>query len=331
MNNSSNFAADSLQSLHVIMQLLQTVDNGLVLLDRTCTIQLWNSFMENHSGISSSDARGNNLFELFPDLPASWLQRKIDSVFKLQSRAFCTWEEHPPLFDFKSTRPLTGASEKMYQNVTLIPLMGVDNSVSLVCLFVYDVTEIATKKIELEAANASLKRLSRTDHLTGLFNRGYWEESLEQEFLRCTRNNRPASLILFDIDHFKQFNDRYGHQAGDEVLRTVGGVLKTFRRSTDIAGRYGGEEFGIILPETTADQAMVFAERLRKRIAATRVDWEDSALQVTISLGVSQFDSHMTSHQKWVEQSDQALYAAKDQGRNTTVAAGLLDDGESAH
>jgi diguanylate cyclase len=319
--DSSDQTADSLHSMHVIVQLLQTLDNGLILLDRDYTIQLWNSFMENHSGIATSNARNQNLFELFPSLPAAWLKRKIDSVFKLHSRAFCTWEEHPVIFDFKSTRPLTGHSEKMYQNITLIPLHGVDRSVTAVCLLIYDVTEIATRKQQLESANLALKKLSRTDTLTGLYNRGYWEECLEQEFHRCIRNNRPASLILFDIDGFKGFNDKHGHQAGDEILRALGNILKSFRRATDTAGRYGGEEFGIILPETTVDQAMVFAERLRKRIAGSSVPWESGHLLVTVSLGVSQFDAGMTTHQQWIELSDKALYSAKEQGRNVTVVA----------
>ncbi|MDT8427859.1 MAG: diguanylate cyclase [Pseudomonadales bacterium] len=320
MNEASRQAdtLDEMQHLHLIMQLLQTLDNGLILLDRHYTVQLWNSFMENHSGIPVSAAREQNLFALFPSLPADWLKRKIDSVFKLQSRAFCTWEEHPRLFDFKSTRPLTGHSEKMYQNITLIPLHGFDKSVSQVCLLVYDVTEIATRKNELESANRTLKTLSRTDRLTGLYNRGYWEECLMLEFQRSLRSQRPSSLILFDIDCFKHFNDTHGHQAGDKVLRSVGAILNRFRRATDTAGRYGGEEFGIILPETTLEQAQVYAERLRKKMAASTVEWEQEPLKITISLGISQINQQMTAHHEWIQQSDAALYRAKDQGRNRT-------------
>lgn len=321
MGSEMATSVDDMQHLHLIMQLLQTLDNGLILLDRNYTIQLWNSFMENHSGIPTSDARDQNLFALFPSLPADWLKRKIDSVFKLHSRAFCTWEEHPRLFDFKSTRPLTGHSAKMYQNITLIPLHGFDNTVSQVCLLVYDVTEIATRKNELESANKTLKTLSRTDRLTGIYNRGYWEECLAQEFQRSQRSQRPSSLILFDIDHFKNFNDTHGHQAGDMVLRSVGALLKRFRRATDTAGRYGGEEFGIILPETTAEQALVFAERLREKIAATHVEWEEESLRITISIGVSQLDPEMMAYHEWIEKSDCALYQAKERGRNQTVVA----------
>jgi diguanylate cyclase (GGDEF)-like protein len=308
-------------SLHLIMQLLQTLDNGLILLDADYQVQMWNSFMENHSGIAISHARGQNLFTLFPDLPGSWLKRKIDSVFSLQSRAFCTWEEHPRLFNFKSTRPLTGHSTLMYQNITLIPLSGLNGEITSVCLLVYDVTEIATRKKQLESANQTLKQLSRTDRLTTLHNRGYWEECLEQEFKRCHRSKRPATLILFDIDHFKQCNDSHGHSAGDAVLRAIAGAVKQAQRSTDISGRYGGEEFGLILPETNQEQALLVAERLREKIAATVVDWEGTPLQITISLGVAEFVDTLEDYQAWLALSDKALYQAKKTGRNRSQTA----------
>lgn len=308
-----------MSSLHVIMQLLQTLDNGLVLVDSDYKVQLWNSFMENHSGIPISDARNRNLFSIFPDLPENWLKRKIDSVFTLQTRAFCTWEEHPRLFNFKSTRPLTGHSELMFQNITLIPLTGLDQKVSQVCLLVYDVTEIATRKNELESANRTLEQLSRIDKLTGLYNRGYWEECLEAEFNRRKRSASQASLILFDIDHFKRLNDTHGHPAGDRMLAAVAGCITRTQRLTDTTGRYGGEEFGLILPDTSQKNAWVVAERLRKSIAETVVEWEDLQLQVTVSLGICEYNPAMGNYQSWIENVDKALYEAKNKGRNQTV------------
>ena len=139
--------------LHLIMQLLQTVDAGLILVNEALEVQLWNSFMENHSGVRTSEARGKELFSIFPNLPEKWLRRKLDSVFKLQSRSYSTWEQQPHLFDFKSIRPLTGKAQKMYQNVTLIPLLGISRKVSQVCILIYDVTDIAVNKLELQHAN----------------------------------------------------------------------------------------------------------------------------------------------------------------------------------
>lgn len=309
------------EHLHLLAQLLQTLDNGLVMLDRQYRITLWNGFMENHSGITNADARGRNLFELFPQLPAEWLKRKIDSVFRLQSRSFCTWEEHPRIFDFRSTRPLTGHSPMMYQNITLLPLMGTDGQVAQVCMQIFDVTDVATRKIALEAANQSLKQLSRTDRLTEINNRGFWEECLVQEFQRCRRSGRMSSLLLFDIDHFKRLNDTWGHIAGDKVLRAVAKQIRSSQRNTDIAGRYGGEEFALILPETDGEQALIMAERLRQQIERIPVEWEEGHLQVTVSMGISEFSPLMSSHQNWLEHCDDALYTAKNEGRNCSRLA----------
>lgn len=325
MNDMSDLQ-DDLRQQHILLQLLQTLDNGLVLLDNKYEVMLWNGFMENHSGIPTGSARGKLIFDLFPDLPKSWLKRKIDSVFRLQIRAFCTWEEHPQLFRFKSTRPLTGHSLMMYQNVTMIPLLGLDNQVSQVCLQIYDVTEIATRKKALEAANMSLQSLSRTDRLTGINNRGFWEECLEQEFLRSHRSQRPASLILLDIDHFKNFNDRYGYSAGDEVLRAVSNQIIKSQRATDIPGRYGGEEFAIILPDTDGPQALQAAERLREQINGLQLGREDQQLRITVSMGISEFSHVLMMYQDWIDHADTALFKAKQLGRNCCVLAQLIAD-----
>ncbi len=316
--------SDNMTELHQLLQLLQTVDVGLVLLDRNYTIRLWNSFMENHSGIHTSEARDQNLFSVFPNLPETWLKKKIDSVFSLHIRSYSTWEQRPRVFEFRSSRPLTGHSELMYQNITIIPLADSTRQVTQVCMLVYDVTEVAANRKQLELANESLRQLSRTDTLTTLYNRGYWEECLELEFLRCKRNRQISSLIMLDIDNFKQFNDELGHQAGDTVLREVSEIIQQTVRATDTAGRYGGEEFAVILPDTRATQALVLAERLRERVAAARVEWNNAMMGVTISLGVCALDNDMNTHTQWIGSADLALYDAKQSGRNRSVIYGTV-------
>ncbi len=307
---------NDLTEFHWMAQMLQTVDVGLVVLDADNKILLWNSFMESHSGIRSSQAVGQNLKQLFPQLPHAWLQRKLDAVFKLGSPAYSTWEQRARLFEFTSYRPLTSATHLMYQNLTWMPLKGIDNTTSQVCLLVYDVTENALSKLQLEQANAELAQLSRTDRLTGLYNRGYWEECLKQEFLRQQRSAEPASLIIFDIDHFKKVNDTYGHTLGDEAIRQVAQQLKSTARITDLAGRYGGEEFVLLLPSTSAEGAYEVAERLRKAIEAAVIQQGDLQLKITVSLGVSSYQSSFDSARDWLEAADQALYRAKNSGRN---------------
>jgi predicted signal transduction protein with EAL and GGDEF domain len=139
---------------------------------------------------------------------------------------------------------------EMFQNITLIPLTGTSGEVSHICLIVYDVTDVAMSKQAITAANAKLERLSRTDRLTGLNNRGYWEECLAAEFRRFARTGQKATLVMFDIDHFKKVNDTHGHSAGDAVICTIAKLLARCMRDTDIGGRYGGEEFAVVLVDT---------------------------------------------------------------------------------
>ena len=152
-----------------------------------------------------------------------------------------------------------------------------------------------------------------------MYNRGYWEQRLEEEFLRSKRTEQPCSLIMFDIDFFKNINDEYGHQAGDEIIRITADQVRNKIRATDIPGRYGGEEFGIILIDTTAEAAKVMAERVRKAIGSLIVEYEEDEITFTISLGVSQIQSDMVSYHQWLEVTDQALYQAKHNGRNQSV------------
>ncbi|WP_258868088.1 PAS domain-containing protein [Alkalilimnicola ehrlichii] len=172
---------------HWLLEILQNVDVGLVVLDSNYRIQLWNSFMESHSGKSSTQVMDRELFELFPEIPEAWLRHKVDPVFLLNNRAFTIWEQRPYLFRFRNYRPITGTAEFMYQNTTMIPLRSSHGKVTHACLIVYDVTDIAVTKLALTEANDQLEQLSRTDALTKLNNRGYWETCLIQEFRRYQR------------------------------------------------------------------------------------------------------------------------------------------------
>ncbi|RRQ21788.1 sensor domain-containing diguanylate cyclase [Thiohalobacter thiocyanaticus] len=308
-----------IKEIHWLMDMLQTIDVGLVVLDRDYRVQMWNSFMENHSGLTPAHVMGHNLFSLFGEIPEAWFKRKLDMVFELNTRSFTTWEQRPYLLKFRTYRPISSPAEHMYQNVTLIPVGSADGRIRHVGVIIYDVTDTALGKLELESANDQLAQLSRTDRLTGLNNRGYWEECLQQEFARFQRSKAACSLIMFDIDHFKPVNDTHGHQAGDEVIRVTAATLLNTVRTTDIAGRYGGEEFVVILTDTDAASARYVAERLRKKIEALTVEYEGKAIDHTISLGVAELTPGLASHQAWLEQADQALYRAKEGGRNRVV------------
>ena len=308
-------------AFHFLADMLESVEIGLVVLDLDFKVQLWNGFMENHSGLTSTAVREQNIFTLFPELPASWLKRKIDTVVTLKTRAFTSWELRPYLFRFGSSRPITGTSPYMYQNVTISPLAEPDGSIKQVCLMVYDVTDVACSRISLEQANSKLDRLSKTDNLTKLLNRGAWESLLNSEFERFRRYGHDCTLIMLDIDNFKRVNDQYGHQVGDDVIRHLADTMRDCLRHTDHLGRYGGEEFAIILPETSLEGAGVIAERLRASIAAASISSHDMNLSYTISLGVATLHQHTASSQQWLRQADGALYAAKHAGRNQVICA----------
>jgi diguanylate cyclase (GGDEF)-like protein len=168
----------------------------------------------------------------------------------------------------------------------------------------------------------SLRSLSIRDPLTGLFNRRHMEESLARELRRAERMGTPVGIIMLDIDHFKQFNDTYGHDAGDALLRDFGHYLLHGARGGDIACRYGGEEFTLILPgaslEDTRKRAEQFCEGVRSRHFAAS---GTKATPITISLGVAVFPEHGSTTDTILKAADAALYEAKYQGRDRVVAA----------
>ncbi len=316
MDSSLQTDSEILKDVHWLMDILQSIDAGLIVLDKDYRIQLWNGFMANHSAIGAREAMGETLFSLFPELPQQWFESKAKSVFLLHNSAFTTWEQRPYLFRFKNYRPITGTAEYMYQNCTLMPIIGSAGEVDQICLIVYDVTEIAVNKKGMETANQQLERLSRTDSLTQLYNRGYWEECLEQEFKRHKRYQSGACLVMFDIDHFKKVNDTYGHPTGDEVIRETARVVRESIRDIDTAGRYGGEEFTVILPDTDQAGASLFAERLRAAIEGLLIEYENNSLQFTVSLGIAELSEQIDNRGEWISAADEALYHAKSAGRN---------------
>ncbi len=311
-------SAESLEELHWTLGIIQHLDVGLVVLDIDHNICLWNSFMVNHSGMKTNKVIGNNIFQLFSDIPELWLKNTVDSVFTLKNRAFSTWQQRPYLFKFKSYRPFTAHSEYMYQNITMIPLTSADGVVKHVCLVIYDVTDSALDDQALESTNEELSYLSRTDSLTGLFNRRAWQEYLSMEYKRYTRNEKQSVLVMLDIDHFKNINDTYGHQAGDAVICSISSTITQVKRETDYAGRYGGEEFGVILLATNYEGAMVFSERLHKAIASIEVIYEDQKIDYTVSIGLAEAGD-ANDCTEWLSHADQALYKAKESGRNCTM------------
>jgi diguanylate cyclase (GGDEF)-like protein len=179
------------------------------------------------------------------------------------------------------------------------------------------ITQLSEEITERKRAQDELQKLARTDSLTGLSNRRYFFEIAEKEFAESVRYDRPLSVIILDLDLFKETNDTYGHLVGDRALIHIGELLQKAIRTPDTAARYGGEEFVILLPETESSQAILFAERLRKLVENSPVQNGDVSISLTASFGVAGYG---TKGEKTLDQlisrADQALYQAKGKGRN---------------
>ena len=163
------------------------------------------------------------------------------------------------------------------------------------------------------------KYLAITDGLTGLYNRRYFQQTLDREFARSKRYKNPLSIALFDIDFFKNVNDTYGHQFGDKVIAEISKIIRTSLRKTDYVARYGGEELVLILPETPIDQTMIPIERIRVKIQDHAFIYGDKSVQVTISCGLAGIEPDVNTYEDLILRADKALYESKGNGRNQTT------------
>jgi two-component system cell cycle response regulator len=176
-------------------------------------------------------------------------------------------------------------------------------------------------KTEIKLAMEKMAELSTKDELTGLHNRRYFMEFAEREISGTARYGHSLSLLMLDIDHFKRINDSHGHLAGDAVLRRTAHLLKDCIRKYDAAGRYGGEEFAVIMPNTGLNDARIICERLRTKVAETTVRYDAKEIKFTVSIGLAQFDPEIDkSIIHLIKRADEGLYAAKEKGRNRVVA-----------
>jgi len=197
--------------------------------------------------------------------------------------------------------------------------------VSLLFFFYWLVGKVGR---QLDESQQRLRELADHDGLTGLFSHRMHYQRLEEEFARRGRTGKPISLLLLDLDHFKRINDRYGHLAGDLVLKTISDLVLSTCREMDIASRYGGEEFTVILPETGADAARLTAERLRKIIEAHAFSFNgDQNVQITVSIGVATSSEYLASATELTAGADRAMYHAKALGRNRVEHAEPTDAG----
>ncbi|MEN8209624.1 MAG: diguanylate cyclase, partial [Candidatus Fermentibacteria bacterium] len=221
-----------------------------------------------------------------------------------------------------------------YLDMRIVPLYDIRKEFSGRLLIFRDITERKTAEIEIQEANQrlreqlseiktlqnELRRQAIRDPLTDLFNRRYLEEALERELSRAHREDTPLSILMLDIDHFKVFNDTYGHRAGDAVLRGLGKLLsRNTREGGDIACRYGGEEFVVVLINTSLQNASHRAEQFRSGFEAMLISVGENDLTATVSIGIAAFPVHGATGEEVLNVADRALYRAKEAGRNRVV------------
>lgn len=295
----------------IFNQIADMVNMGLVVLDKDLKVLFWNRWMALHSDIDPEQIVGKSLFDFFPNLNEAKFLRSCRAVFAFGNFAFFSQKLHRYLFPFRPVYSGKNRFEYMQQSCTMGPIRDEDNSICHLFLSVNDVTEVVNYEEQLIEMN-------RKDALTGVYNRRFFEQGLREEFHRARRHGRPLSLIMIDIDHFKQVNDRHGHQVGDEALRALSSKMLARIRKTDMLARYGGEEFACLLPETTGEAALVLARDLCQIVAETHWVCREVALEMTISIGIAEGRPEMADSEALLKKADDALYEAKT-GRNQAI------------
>ncbi|MBA6254066.1 MULTISPECIES: sensor domain-containing diguanylate cyclase [unclassified Colwellia] len=296
------------------------LNTGILIIDSQYNIVFWNRYLQIHANKKPENVIGQDIFIVFPELPEKWFKRKIESVFQLKTQSFCSWEQRHHLFELPHTRPMTTDSHFMAQNCTFLPLENKEAN-EHVCILIEDVTDVCHYQSKLNKTLEELAQANRIDGLTQVFNRKHWEECLEKEFSRARRYQHGLALIMFDLDHFKLLNDTYGHLGGDIVLIETAKVISELLRLGDLFGRYGGEEFAIILPNTDIIGALDVAERIRVAISKNIINFQEIEINVTASVGVAVITEADTRYEDLISHTDLALYDAKASGRNIVCTA----------
>ncbi|WP_459914980.1 GGDEF domain-containing protein [Desulfocicer niacini] len=311
---------DNIQTLYNI---LNHINIGMTVLDDQNRIVVWNQFMAKHSGIDEADLLGKNLFDVFAYLPEQWLELKLKSVRLIKNYAFVSWRQKPYLFRFHHKSMMTGENiDFMHQDCTFIPVKNELTGEVYVCIAIHDMTDVVISQMkfaEINDINRTLEQMTNHDNLTSLYNRAYVEKQIELEFDKAKRYGNEFSIVFCDIDKFKLVNDTHGHLAGDEVLKNVSATLQNQLRASDILGRYGGEEFIILLPETNLEMASNLSRRLCRTIEGIVTHFHDVEIKTSISLGVVQFRSDIQNYLQMIHEADVALYHSKKNGRNVVT------------
>ncbi len=275
----------------------------------------------------------NRIADLNPAMEELLAERPQELLGKCAFEVFGGWvEKTSPIFgdfDLKTEVRLPSVPSRIL-DLRMTPLYDKRDMVNGRLLVFRDITErkevekrlrdanfrMKSQLIEIGILQSQLREQAVRDPLTGLFNRRYLEETLDRELARAARESYPVSVIMIDIDHFKQVNDTYGHEAGDVMLKALGDVLMKHSRRGDFACRYGGEEFLIVMPNITPGIVQGRAATLRQSLKALTVQYGNHILTATYSMGIASYPAHGDTRDSFLRAADQAMYAAKNAGRD---------------
>lgn len=299
----------------MLESLMQHLPGGVLILNSSCQIRYVNHFICRFSDLTAQQLVGKSFFSSFPEVPQAWFNRKIEAVLKEQVTELISWQQR--LYLLKFPRQSLGEETPRYmaQNCSLIPMRHPGTGELHLCLWIQDASEQARYHAKLLFTQQQLKVHERQDSLTGLMNRAFWQQQLQLEITRAERYERPLSLLLFNVDKFKPFNDKYGHQQGDQLLQALAKFSAALLRDNDLLARFGGAEFAIALPDTALSGAVEVANRFRLQLANSDLLKSLPAVKVTISVGISQYQSPVDTS-ALIQGAEQALHQAKCAGRN---------------
>ncbi len=302
-------------------QLLDHLSIGAAVIDPELKILFWNRWMAEHSLLDKQEVQGRPIQEVLPGLADKGFVKKAREVFRRGQPSFFNKKLHRNIFPFFSGRSyIEKKLTPMEQTVILSPLLDENGATIELLVSVFDISDWISYQNELLRSQTELQRLSQTDELTQAPNRRNILERLAEELTLHKRKKRPMSLALLDVDHFKEVNDNFGHQVGDVILREMAQLIRGRLRNYDALGRYGGEEFLLILPETTQVQALRICDRLRQVVESEEFIIGGRCYRITVSLGVAgKEEEGNPSQESLINEADRCLYRAKEAGRNRAI------------
>jgi len=307
IERANQLAMEAEKAYVEINQIFKTVSGGIALISKDCEVIRHNETFLTMAGATAAEAKNRKCYETFHSCLCDTPECPLTKITHGQKRVESQVEKDLP------------NGEKIYYSITSTPFHGLVGELLGMVEHITDITTRVQAEQALKESEVRYKELSIVDELTGLFNKRHFNETLRQESDRAARYDHPLSMIIMDIDNFKHFNDTYGHAEGDRVLAVMGQVVANAIRTTDRGNRYGGEEFTVILPDTTGNDAITVAERIRQNFAAHDFyPRNGERVNKTVSLGITELQADDTPN-SFLKRADKNLYQAKESGKNRYV------------